>query len=103
MVTDLNGFRGKGPLNRLARGNEFGADSKEEAIPQLVKGRGIKELSSDYSLNAEADKHPLYNAVLKNNGQVLSSANTKSHSPEKALQAALSGEMSKIPSREISR
>ncbi len=103
MVTDLNGFRKQEPLNRLARGNEFGANSKEEAIPQLMKGRGIKELSSDYSLNAEADKHPLYNAVLKNNGQALCSDKTKPHSPEKALQAALSGEMGKIPSKGISR
>ena len=60
--------------------------------------RGFNGLGSAEARQADASKS-LLSAKILASGEDLGGANTKAHSPEKALQAAQTAEMSNIPVR----
>ena len=68
-------------------------------VAEILISRGFYGLGSAEARQADASKSLLSAKILASGGKDLGGANTKAHSPEKALQAAQTVEMSNIPVR----
>ena len=88
-------FAAKGGVGSIGRDTTHKSDPAYSLAAQILISRGINALAFGAEHQANAEKSPLYNAVLAHNGADLGDGKTQMHSPEKTYAAVKEAEMMK--------